>query len=143
MDFHLDRVQVWSCEIPDQSGGVASILEPLSSAGANLEFIFSRRIANKSGKGELFIAPITGPSQTKAAQSVMLHKATDMVLLKIYGKDQPGLAHSLAACLAGAGINLRSLSMTAFASHFVAYVACDNADDTNKAILALEKLKPL
>ena len=28
MDFQLDRVQVWSCEIPDQPGGAAGILEP-------------------------------------------------------------------------------------------------------------------
>jgi hypothetical protein len=141
MDFQLDRVQVWSCEIPDQPGGAAGILEPLSHAGAHLEFILSRRLPNKMGKGELFVAPITGPAQTKAAQAVQLHKASDMILLKIYGSDKPGLAHMLASCLATAGINLRSLSMTAFSGKFVAYVACDSADDTAKAVNALAGLK--
>ncbi|MBL8821020.1 MAG: amino acid-binding ACT [Planctomycetia bacterium] len=141
MDFQLDRVQVWSCEIPDQPGGAAGILEPLSQAGAHLEFILSRRLSNKIGKGELFVAPITGPAQTKAAQAVQLHKANDMILLKIYGSDKPGLAHSLASCLANAGINLRSLTMTAFGGKFVAYVACDSPDDTAKAVNALAALK--
>lgn len=141
MDFQLDRVQVWSCEIPDQPGGAAGILEPLSQAGSHLEFILSRRLPNKIGKGELFVAPITGPSQTKAAQAVQLHKANDMILLKIYGSDKPGLAHLLASCLATAGINLRSLTMTAYSSKFVAYVACDSPDDTAKAVNALAGLK--
>jgi hypothetical protein len=141
MDFQLDRVQVWSCEIPDQPGGAAGILEPLTHAGAHLEFIMSRRLTNKIGKGELFVAPITGPAQTKAAQAVQLHKANDMVLLKIYGSDKPGLAHVLASCLSNAGINLRSLMMTAISGKFVAYVACDSPDDTAKAVQALASLK--
>jgi hypothetical protein len=141
MDFQLDRVQVWSCEIPDQPGGAAGILEPLAQADAHLEFILSRRLPHKIGKSEMFVPPITGPQQTKAAQAVQLHKANDMILLKIYGTDKPGLAHMLASCLASAGINLRSLSMTAFAGKFVAYVACDSPDDTAKAVNALAGLK--
>ncbi len=141
MDFQLDRVQVWSCEIPDQPGGAAGILEPLVHSGAHLEFILSRRLTNKIGKGELFVAPVTGPAQTKAAQTVQLHKANDMILLKIYGSDKPGLGHFLASCLANAGINLRSLTMTAINGKFVAYVACDSPDDTAKAVQALAALK--
>jgi hypothetical protein len=142
MDFQLDRVQVWSCEIPDQPGGAAGILEPLAHAGAHLEFVFSRRLPNKLGKGELFVAPISGPGPMKAAQAVQLHKANDMILLKIHGSDKPGVAHLLASCLASAGINLRSLSMTAFGGKFVAYVACDSPDDTAKAVQALAALAP-
>jgi hypothetical protein len=137
MDFRLNRVQVWSAEVPDRPGGAATVLEPLAEAGANLEFIWTRRMEHKPGKGDLFVAPVTGPVQTKAAQNSGLHKADDMVLLKIEGTDKPGVGHFLAACLARAGLNLRGMSMTAVQGHFVAYVATDSADDTAKAVQAL------
>ena len=36
MSFHLDRVHVWACEVPDAAGGVASKLHALAEAGENL-----------------------------------------------------------------------------------------------------------
>lgn len=140
MEFNLDRVQVWSTEFPDRLGGAASVLEPLAQAGANLEFILSRRMPQKPGHGELYVAPITGPVQTKAAHAVNLHHAHDLVLLRIRGKDRPGLGHFLASSLANAGLNLQSLTMAAIDGRFVAYVACDNPEDTARAIQALANL---
>lgn len=141
MDFRLNRVQVWSAEIPDEAGGAARVLSPLAEAGANLEFVWTRRMPEKPGRGLVFVAPVTGPTQTKAAHSVGLHKADDLVLLKIDGSDRPGVGHFLAACLARAGINLRAVLMTALEGRFVAYVACDSAEDTARAVQALAELK--
>ncbi len=141
MDFRLNRIQVWSAEIPDQAGGAARVLEPLAEAGANLEFIWSRRAPERPGKGIIFVAPITGPAQTRAAQAAGLHKADDLVLLRIDGADRPGVGHFLAACLAKAGINLRGMSMSALGGHFVAFVACDNTEDTARAVQALAALQ--
>jgi hypothetical protein len=140
MDFTLDKVQVWSAEIPDRAGGAAGILGPLAEAGANLEFILSRRLSHRPGTGELFVAPITGPQQTRAAHATGLHHATDMELLRIRGTDRPGVGHHLAATLAQAGLNLRSLTMAAIDGRFVAYVACEKLD-TAKAVQALAALK--
>jgi predicted amino acid-binding ACT domain protein len=141
MDFRLNRVQVWSAEIPDRAGATAEVLAPLAEAGANLEFIWTRRLAEKPGQGVIFVAPITGPAQTRAAQAAGFHKDNHLILLKIEGSDRPGVGHFLAACLAKAGINLQSVSMTAIAGQFVAYVACDNPEDTARAVQALAGLK--
>ena len=43
MGFKLDRVHVWSGEVVDQAGGVAAKLSLLAQAGANLEYIYTRR----------------------------------------------------------------------------------------------------
>ena len=141
MDFRLSRVQVWSGEIPDRPGGAAAVLAPLAQAGANLEFIWTRRLTEKPGRGIIFLAPITGPAQTRAAQAAGLEKATDTVLLRIEGTDRPGVGHHLASCLAEAGLNLRGMSMTAVGGQFVAYVACDSPEDTAKAVQALAALQ--
>jgi predicted amino acid-binding ACT domain protein len=113
----------------------------LAEAGANLEFIWTRRTPETPGKGIVFVAPVTGPAQTRAAQAAGLHKANDIVLLRIDGTDRPGVGHYLAARLAGAGINLRGMTMTAVGGHFVAYVACDTPEDTARAIRALAALE--
>ena len=42
MGFKLDRVHVWSGEVADRAGGVASKLSALAQAGVNLEFVFTR-----------------------------------------------------------------------------------------------------
>src|SRR5437773_42237 len=93
MDFQLHRVQVWSTEIPDQPGGAAGVLAPLAEAGVNLEFIWTRRLTETAGKGVIFVAPITGPAQTKAAHAAGFDRAGDMVLLRITGTDRPGVGH--------------------------------------------------
>ena len=43
MGFKLDRVHVWSGDVPDRAGGVASKLSLLAQAGTNLEFICTSR----------------------------------------------------------------------------------------------------
>jgi hypothetical protein len=142
MDFRLSRVQVWSAEVADRPGGVADVLEPLAKADANLEFIWSRRDEQRPGKGTMFVAPITGAAQTRAAHAAGFHKADDMVLLRIDGTDSPGVGHFLAASLARAGLNLRGMSMSAIHGKFVAYVATDSPEDAAKAVQALAALKP-
>ena len=82
MDFQLHRVQVWSAEIPDRPGGAAGVLAPLAEAGVNLEFIWTRRLSETPGKGVIFVAPVTGATQTKAAHAAGFEKTADMVLLR-------------------------------------------------------------
>src|SRR5262249_17737015 len=65
MGFKLDRVHVWSGEVTDQAGGVAAKLALLAQAGANLEYIYTRRKADKPGYGVIYVAPISGPLQVR------------------------------------------------------------------------------
>jgi len=58
MGFKLDRVHVWSGEVTDQAGGVAGKLSILAQSGANLEYIYPRRKADKPGYGVLYVAPV-------------------------------------------------------------------------------------
>jgi hypothetical protein len=74
MGFKLDRVHVWAGEVADQAGGVAAKLQLLAQAGANLEYIYTRRQPDKPGSGVLLVAPITGPMQVRAAKSAGLHE---------------------------------------------------------------------
>src|SRR5437867_4497937 len=65
MSFRLDRVNLWAGEVPDQAGGAAGKLAFLAQAGANLEYVFTKRLQDQPGNGILYVSPITGPTQVR------------------------------------------------------------------------------
>ncbi|MCS6851915.1 MAG: amino acid-binding ACT [Gemmataceae bacterium] len=140
MRFKLDRIHVWAGEVPDQPGGVASKLAPLAQAGANLEFILTRRQPDRPGFGILYVAPITGPLQVRAAKSVGLAETHDPVVLRVEGDNQAGLAHRLTQQWALANISLQGLTMAVLGNRFVGFAAFDSVADANRAAQILADL---
>ena len=133
MRFKMDRVHVWSGEVADQVGATASKLAFLAQAGANLEYVFTKRLADKPGRGVLYVAPVTGPSQVRAAREAGLTETFTPVVHRLEGDNQAGLAHRVTQQWAVAGINLQGLTMAVLENRFVGYVAFDTVDDANRA----------
>lgn len=140
MSFKLDRVHVWSGEVVDQAGGVASKLALLAQAGANLEYIYTRRQADRPGTGVLHVAPITGPLQVRAARSAGLVETQNPIVLRVEGDNQAGLAHRLTQQWALAGLSMQALSMAVLADKFVGYASFDTIEDANRAAAILGDL---
>jgi hypothetical protein len=140
MGFKLDRVHVWAGEVADQAGGVASKLSLLAQANANLEYILTRRQPDKPGTGLLFVAPVSGPLQVRAARAAGLTETQHPVVLRVEGDNEAGLAHRLTQQWALAGINLQGLTMSVLAHKFVGYAAFDSVADANKAAQILADL---
>lgn len=140
MGFKLDRVHVWSCEVVDQAGGVAGKLALLAQANANLEYILTRRQSDKPGFGVLYVAPVTGPTQVRAARAAGMAETQDPVVLRVEGDNQAGLAHRLTQQWALAGINLQGLTMAVLTSKFVGFAAFDSVQDANRAAQILADL---
>lgn len=133
MSFTWDRVHVWSCEIPDQPGATASKLSFLAQADANLEYIYTQRLPNKPGFGYLYVAPITGAAQQRAAKAAGLHEVSHPVVHRIEGDNEAGLAHRLTKTWELANISLCGLTMAVMGKKFVGYVAFDTVADANRA----------
>ena len=133
MGFKLDRVHVWSCQVADEAGGIASKLASLAQASANLEFILTRRQAEKPGTGIIYVAPLTGPLQLRAAKAAGWAETQDPIVLRVEGDNQAGLAHRLTKQWAIGGINVQGLTMTVLAGKFVGYASFDTVADANKA----------
>jgi hypothetical protein len=140
MSFKLDRVHVWSCEVADQAGGVASKLSLLAQAGCNLEFVYTRRQADKPGTGILNVAPVSGPMQVRAARSAGFAETDDPVVLRVEGDNQAGLAHRLTQQWALAGLSLQGLTMSVLGGKFVGYASFDTVADSNRAAAILGDL---
>src|SRR5688572_20629829 len=121
MGFKLDRVHLWAGEVADRAGGTAAKLAALAQAEANLEFVFTQRLPAKPGTGLLYVAPVTGPSQVRAARAAGLAEVNDPVVLRIEGDNQAGLAHRVTQQWALASISFQGLTMAVLSDKFVAY----------------------
>ena len=140
MGFKLDRVHVWSGEVADEAGGVAAKLAYLAKAGANLEFVYTRRLEDRPGAGILYVAPVTGPLQVRAARAAGLAETNTPVVLRVEGDNAAGLAHRLTQKWATEGLSLHGLMMSVLADKFVGYVSFDNVADANRAAAILGDL---
>ena len=140
MSFKLDRVHIWSGEVADEAGGVAGKLALLAQAGANLEYVLTRRQLDKPGTGVLYVAPLTGPVQLRAAKSAGLAETTNPLVLRVEGDNEAGLAHRLTQQWALANINLYGLAMSVIGNKFVGYAAFDSVTDANRAAAILGDL---
>ncbi len=140
MALKVSRVDLWMATIEDRAGGAADKLEPLAKAGANFEFVFTRRTPEQPGKGLIVAAPVKGAKVLRAAQEAGFAKSAELHSVRIEGSDKPGTTAKVARALAAAGISFRALSATAVSRKFVGFVALDSAEDAAKAAGILRKL---
>ncbi len=119
MTLKVSRVDLWTASIDDRAGGAADKLEPLSKAGANFEFVFSRRTPEQPGRGMLFVTPVKGAKVVQAAQTAGFTKPENLHSVRIEGANKPGVTAKAARALANAGISFRALSATGIGSKFV------------------------
>jgi hypothetical protein len=140
MKLKVSRAVVWAADIEDRPGGLAESLEALGNAGTNLDFILARRAAESPGQGVVFVAPLKGGAQIRAASNAGFLKTEILHALRVEGANKPGVGGAMARAIANAGINLRGFSAAATGKRFLAYLAFDNAPQTTKAMRAFKRL---
>src|SRR3954469_9513718 len=103
MAYAIKKVEVWAGEIADRPGGLSATMEALSSAGATLEFVVSRRAPDQPGTGVVFLTPVKGAKQKKAAQAAGLNTTDSLHSVRVEGPDRAGLGAKMTRALADAG----------------------------------------
>ena len=137
MPFEVKKLDVWTGEIDNKVGGLASKLELLAKAGVDLQFLVARRQPHLPGRGVVFLSGISGAKGTKAAADAGLAKASNVVALRVEGPNKAGAAYQITRRLADAGINLRGVSAGVMGKKFQLFLAFDNAADADKAARSL------
>lgn len=138
MSMKISSVDVWVVDLVNRPGMLARVLEVLSAAGANLEFVVARRASANTSR--TFLAPIIGSRQARAAADVGLMKAAGMHVLRIESADKPGLGARMTRALADAGLNLRGLSAAAIGKKSVTYIAFSTESERKLAQTRLKRL---
>jgi hypothetical protein len=141
MALKVTREDVWLASIEDRPGRLAEKLGILADAGAQLEFVIARRAPDRPGVGVVFVTPLQGAAQLRAARKAGFRKSKSLHSVRAEGPDRPGMGSRMTAGLAALGINLRGLSAAVIGKRFVAYFALDKAADAAKAIKALKAMR--
>jgi hypothetical protein len=141
MAYVVTKFDVWTSGISDQVGGLASALEPLAMAGADLAFVVARRQPHRPGAGVVFLGGVSGSKAAKAAAAAGLAKSSEIAALRVEETNKPGSCHKLLRLMSEAGINLRGLSATVVGKKCVYIVAFDGAADADKAARLLKRSK--
>lgn len=137
MAYSVRIVDVWAGDILNRPGMLARVLEALSAAGAELEFLIARKATEKTSR--VFVAPIDGAKAKKAAADVGLVKAAGLHALRIEGADRPGLGAQITRAVAGKGLNLRGASAAAVGKKTLFYLAFSSAADVKAAAAIVKK----
>jgi hypothetical protein len=138
MDLLVEQVDVWAATIQDRPGGLAEALATLRHAGADLQFIIARRAPEEPGKGVVFVTPLQGDREIRAAAQVGFNVTRNLHAVRVMGPDHPGVATELTQKLADGEISLRGFSAAVIGTQFVAYVAVDSLDDVKKTVEILK-----
>jgi len=139
MNLIVERVDVWAAAIKDEPGGLGNILSGLSAAGADLDFIIARRAPEQPGSGVVFVTPLRGDVEVRAAATLGFNVTSSLKSLRVEGDNKPGVAAILTERLAAAGINLHGFSAAVIGARFIIYISFDSAEDAAKAESILGK----
>jgi predicted amino acid-binding ACT domain protein len=139
MDLLVEQVDVWAAPIQDRPGAVAELLKALHQAGADLQFIIARRASDKPGTGVVFVTPLQGDREIRAASQLGFNVTQSLHSIRVMGLDRAGILAQLTRALAEGGINLRGLAASVIGSQFVAYVGVDSSEDAIKAMDVLSR----
>jgi len=139
MELLVERVDVWAATIDDKPGGLARVLSALRDAGADLQFVVARRTPEAPGKGVVFVAPLQGDRETRAATQAGFNPTSSLHSIRVMGLDQLGIIAELTRKLSDGGINLRGVSAAVLGSQFIAYLALDSLADAEQAADILQR----
>jgi hypothetical protein len=135
----VTKVDVWATGLQDKPGSLAKKLDALAQGGANLQFVISRRL-DQGGRGVVFVTPIQGAKQVRAARAAGFKKTTTMHSVRVQAASRKGALARITRALASAGINLRGCSGAAIGGEGVAHFAFDSRSDATKAMRILKAM---
>jgi len=143
VDQIVERVSVWSASLMDKPGGLSNILNCLDEAGVDLDFIIARRSPEEPGTGIVFISPLRGDREVRAASTLGFAISGSIAAVRVEGANEPGAAARLTDLISDADINMRGFSGAVLGNKYIAYIGFDTPGDANKAARIIEEAEAL
>jgi hypothetical protein len=138
MAVTVKAITLWRREVENRPGMLAETLEPLARAGVDLQSVMGYRVPGREGQAVIELHPVSGRKAMDAARAGGLG-ASDIPALQIDGDNRPGLGHTLAKALAGAGINIAFVVALTSGRRYTGVFGFDTAADAKKASAVIRK----
>jgi hypothetical protein len=139
MPVQVKRIALWRKELENHAGSLASTLQPVAGAGADLEIVMGYCYPGDRAKAAVELYPVTNKKAMAAAQSAGLVASTIPAVL-IQGDNRAGMGHAITKAVADAGINLDFLVALVIGRKFSAVAGFENDADANKATTLIKKV---
>lgn len=137
MAITVKKTVLWRNELDNEPGTLATALEPVASAGADLQLVMLYRFPGTQ-KGAVELYPVTGRKLTGIAQGAGLAPSSIPVLV-VEGDNRPGLGYSFAKAIGDAGINLSFLMAQVIGRKYAAVFGFENEADATRAATLLKR----
>lgn len=137
MAITVKKAVLWRTEIDNRPGALASALEPLAQAGADLHLVMAYRYPG-ADKAAVELHPISGRKPIAAAKTADLARSSTPVLL-VEGDNRPGLGHALAKAIGDAGVNMSFVMAQVISRKYSAVFGFENETDVAKAATLIKK----
>ena len=141
MAVTVKKATFWRKEVDSRPGMLASALQPLSEAGADLQVVMGYRYPGNENKGAIELHPVSGRKFTAAAQAAGLAPSSVPTLL-VEGDNRAGLGHMIAKAIGDAGINLSFVMAQVVGRRYSAVFGFENETDATRAATLIKKAAP-
>lgn len=138
MAVAVKKITLWRREIEDRSGALATVLEPLAYAKADLQIVMGYRHPGDARKAAIEVYPVSGRKSAAAAQTAGLAAAGIPTLL-VQGDNRPGLGQAFARAIADAGINMGFLVALVLGRKYSSVIGFDSEADATKAATLIKR----
>ncbi len=129
MELYLEGEDVWVASLDDKPGALGATLGLLADAGANLDFIISRRSPEEPGTAVVFVTPLRTDLEVQAGDEAGFSVTRKTYSVRVQGRDEPGVAAKLTKAIGEAGINMAGFSCAKLGAAFVAHIRVDTMED--------------
>ena len=137
MAMIVKKATLWRREVENRSGVLASALQPLAEAGADLQLVMGYRFPG-SENAAIEVFPVSGKKATAGAQAAGLAPSSIPTLV-VNGDNKPGLGHAIAKAIGEAGINLTFVMAQVIGRRYAAVFGFESEADLSKAAPLIKK----
>ena len=132
MTIRIRKLTLWRTEVPHHPGALATLLDPLAAAGADLQVVMGYRLPGEKSRAMVELAPIAGRRPALAAEKAGLVPG-GAPTLQVLGDNRPGLANRIALALADSHVNIAFLVAQVVGKRYSAVFGFDSEADLDKA----------
>jgi hypothetical protein len=142
MPVSVKRMTLWRRDLQNTPGALATILDPVTAAGADLQVAMGYRIPGQESRAVIELAPVVGRRAAAAAGQAGL-QPSDIPTLVVEGEDRPGLGRDLADEMGRAGINMAFLVALVVGRRYAGVFGFESDEDAKKAAQIIKRVSAL
>src|SRR5215469_3138021 len=140
MAVTVKKIVLWRKEVENRPGALASALESLAGAGADLEVVMAYRYPGEQSRAAVELYPVTAMKSVAAAKEAGL-AASSIPAYLVEGDNRPGLGHAISKAIADEGINMDFVVAQVIGRKYSAILVSDPKRTLLKALLQLRRLR--